>query len=340
MKITETVVGLLNGQIIKVYHLINDRSLQVDVLSYGATLMKILMPDRLGHVENIIVGFDKWESYIDHIAYFGASVGPVAGRINKGGWGEVQLTKNVGNVHMHGGIRAFSHRPWELFRAECAEDAVTLTLELTLEDGVNGYPGPVCTTVTFQLTNDNELILSYTGLADQRTLFNPTSHTYFNLSGDIKSLVDQHILTIHADKVTELDTSLCPTGQMLDVTGTAFDFRYGQVLNDFFKKMPNGLDTPFLLDRRGRWDIALEDRVSGRRVRIETGCQSVVVFTSNGMDEDYIVNGKRKMAAHLGVAIEPQMLPDAVRHTHFGSIIIEPGEIKQYRTLYQFQTLH
>lgn len=174
------------------------------------------------------------------------------------------------------------------------------------------------------------------GSSNQETLFNPTNHAYFNLSGNGKEKISTHILQIASDQVAELDHEKIPTGRLMDVEGTNFDFQSPKLLARQFFKQPQGYDDAFKLKHKeGQPQLYLADPKSKRKMEITTSEESVVVFTTTNMDENYVVCNQ-KMSSHLGIAIEPQGLPDAVHHSNFQSILLQPGIPKKHQTIYQF----
>jgi len=345
MEISKTRFGVLNGQEVNAFTLTNDSGMSVTCLNYGCIITKIFVPDRNGAMENVVLGFDSVEDYLQYSPYFGAVVGRVAGRIKGAAFeldGEVfSLTENENGNHLHGGIKGFSHVIWEA--ADFRDDAgIGITFTHQSSDGEEGYPGHLNVKVTYLLTNDNELTISYEAQSDQKTIINLTNHTYFNLSGDVKADILNHQLTMNSQAILELDEQLLPTGRVLDITDTAFDFREGRLLKDGTDSTHpqnvlagNGYDHPFVLNGEGERDITLVDSESGRTLRVETNQPSVVVYTSNQLEGNFQISGVQARK-YLGVCLETQGYPDAIHHPHFPSVVVDKDETYQSMTTYHF----
>lgn len=316
------------------YVLTNDRQAVFRCIDYGAVVTGIEVPDQFGKIENVVLGFKQFEDYVNDSPYFGAFVGRVAGRIADGAWSDYQLTKNEGQHHIHGGNHTFSQRVWES-RVVKEQDKIGVTFSLVSPDGDNGYPGNLNVTVTYYWTNDNIWEMLVTAESDQKTLFNPTNHTYFNLSGHTKRDILNHTLQMDAQNYAETNESKLPTGRLLPVANTAFDFRRAKKMTTAIKERPEGFDTPFKLT--GGKTIQLHDPDNGRTLVVETDREAVVVFSTTGMEEDYLVDGE-KMSSHRGIALETQELPDAINHPEFRTIVIEPEKTYRYWTKYMFTT--
>jgi len=332
VKLTKRHYGWVEEKEVIEYQLVNDQGAIFQCLNYGAVVNAILVPDHDGCLENVVLGFDKLSDYMAHPAYFGALVGRVAGRIRKGQWLNHQLTLNEKDNHIHGGENNFSQVVWQTKIVEDRTD--TLGIQFTYHSlaGENGYPGNLAVTVTYLWTNENTWVMNVEAKTDEQTLFNPTNHTYFNLSGDTKRTIAGHQLQIFSDVYAETSKDKCPTGQLLPVIKTVYDFREPVLMRTAIEKHPNGYDTAFKLSKG---IVNLNEQESGRRLEIQTTREAVIVFSTTGMDEDYFINGK-KMCSHLGIALETQELPDAVHHKHFQSIVLEPNKPHISQTIYRF----
>ncbi|WP_273122358.1 aldose epimerase family protein [Bacillus weihaiensis] len=346
MNITKTEYGHIQDQTIYQYRLKNDRGLEVAILNYGCIVTEIMMPDKHGQHENIVLGLSSLEEYQVNGPYFGAVVGRVAGRI-KGASFQLDdktyiLDQNDANNHLHGGNEGFSHKVWEAKTVE-EKDCVAVVFSYVSKDGEAGYPGNLQLKVTYSLTNENELKIDYNGQSDKKTILNPTNHTYFNLSGNSKRDVLSHTLQMESDQFLELDHESLPTGKKLLVTGTPFDFRNGRKLQDGVAStheqnqlVGNGYDHPFLLQDDCNFTISLYDEESGREVKIKTDQPSVVLYTANHLSDEYSFYG-HPSRKYLGVCLETQGLPDAIHHPEFPSIILNKGERYHTSTVYAFK---
>lgn len=349
MNITKRDFAIKDSSKVFSYTLENDHGMQLTCLNIGCIVTEIIVPDASGNFENVVLGFNTLEDYLQHMLYFGAVVGRVAGRI-KGATFELdgvnyELPKNEGNNHLHSGDQGFHERVWDATPVE-KENAIGIKFSYTSPDGEAGYPGEVTVTVTYWLTNDNQWIQEISGNTDQKTLLNMTNHSYFNLSGNVKTDILDHRLTLKSSLFLQLDDEFLPTGDIIDVTGTVFDFRNGRKLRDGISSVHpqnilvgNGYDHPFSLDENFNQEIILEDENSGRRLTIETDRPCVVLYTGNGIPEGFEVNHGIPARKNLGVCLETQGYPDAIHHSKLPSIVLAPGEEYKVMTTYTFETI-
>lgn len=335
----------LDGQTVTSYTMINDHGMEVTAIDYGCTITKILVPDRNGLVENVVLGFDTLEEYQQYSPYFGAICGRHAGRIANAEFSldgtTYQLAKNNGGNHLHGGLQGFDKVVWDTLVID-ENDSLRLEFSYLSKDGEEGYPGNLQMKVTYTLTNENELVITYEGVSDQPTVLNVTNHSYFNLSGNLKRDILQHTLRLKSDQFLELNEELIPTGEILPVEGTVFDFRNGRKIVDGTETtdpqnvlVGNGYDHPFLLAENGNKEIQLYDEESGRGLVIETDQPAVVLYTGNMLGEDFSVRGVPSRN-HLGLCLETQGPPDSPNHPHFPTSILEKGEKYKSVTKYKF----
>ncbi|MBM4761189.1 aldose epimerase family protein [Bacillus sp. B15-48] len=347
MKVTETIFGELAGRQVKAYTLANNQGMAITCLDYGCTITNISVPDRNGKIENVVLGFDSIENYLQHSPYFGCVVGRVAGRIGESQFDldgiTYELPKNEGDNHLHGGPKGFQRQIWDSSVAE-GGDECSIQFTYLSPDGESGYPGNLEVTVKYSLNNKNELSISYQGTTDKKTVVDLTNHSYFNLSGDGKRNILNHQLQLKSEQFLELDDSLLPTGQLLDVKNTPFDFTSMKKIGEEIEsehdqvKLVGGYDHPFLLSDHHCEEIILIDETSGRKLVVETDKPSVVCYTSNMLRNDFQIRGVQA-EKHLGICLETQSLPDAVHHPHFPSIVLEPNTCHQSKTIYKFSCL-
>ncbi|MBZ5750865.1 aldose epimerase family protein [Metabacillus rhizolycopersici] len=345
MRIVQKPFGEINGQNVDAYTLINDQNIEITCLNYGCVITKIVTPNRDGNYENIVLGFNNMEDYEKHSPYFGAVVGRVSGRI-KGGQFELdgqsfELEMNDNGNHLHGGSKGFSHVLWDAVILK-NEKEVGIQFSYTSPDGEEGYPGTVQVTITYLLNNDNEFLIHYQANSDKTTLLNLTNHTYFNLSGDLKRDALHHVLKIDSNQFVELNEQLLPTGELLDVTDTVFDFREGREIEEGVisnhpqnQLVGQGYDHSFLLNSHHNGEITMWDEESGRKLVVETDEVSVVLYTGNQLQEDLPVYGV-KSKKYLGLCLETQGLPDAIHHPHFPSYVLEKDQLFSSLTKYTF----
>ncbi|MDQ0256774.1 aldose 1-epimerase [Evansella vedderi] len=345
MQVSKEKFGELNGETITAFTLKNDAGFELTSIDYGCIITKMLVPDAKGTVENVVLGLDSIEEYEKYSPYFGATIGRVAGRIGGATFqldGETyELPVNDGNNHLHGGHKGFDRVIWDTKVIE-EKDYVGLEFTYFSPDGEEGYPGNLNVKVTYTLNNDNVFKIAYEGNSDKNTLLNLTNHTYFNLSGNLKRDILKHVLTMKSDRFIELNDELIPTGELLDVQDTVFDFRDGRVIQDgttsTYKQnilAGQGYDHPFVLNSNHDREIVLEDRESGRNLVIETDEPCVVLYTGNQLTEDFEISGV-KSKKYLGLCLETQKHPDAINQPNFPSIVLEKGKTYKSETTYSF----
>ncbi|MGM9904246.1 MAG: aldose epimerase family protein [Enterococcus sp.] len=316
--------------------ILKNDELEVVLLNYGARLHQIFAPDKHGHMENVLLSYDKLEDVLTDQSYFGATVGPVAGRIRDGLWNEQQLEKNSGKHHIHGGTNGWSFQFWDV---EIFKTPQSVGVVFYLKDTSSGYPGPIITTVTYRLIK-NKLEMTTTANSPVETICNPTNHAYFNLSGDGKRDIESHQLQVQLDSMLELDHEHLPTGERIKRKALPLDFYKPRTLSEILSHYPKGLDDVFLLSnpKLSKNILTLSEEISGRQLAIATTNKSVVLFSTTGFDADFSINGK-KMHSNYGLAIEPQEIPDIVHFPAFGSINLHPGQERISQTNYEFSQL-
>ncbi|MCI1858422.1 MAG: galactose mutarotase [Sporolactobacillus sp.] len=345
MEVTKGEFGMFHNQTVWQYTLTNDNDVKLKVMNYGATLNAIEVPDRNGQINDVVLGYDHFDDYLKQSDCFGATIGRVAGRIAKGQFtidqNDYQLPVNDRGNTLHGGPNSFDKQLWTGHPFQ-SDDRAGVKFDLYSADGTNGFPGNLHVSVSYSLNNRNEWQLHCEATTDKPTLFNPTNHVYFNLTGDLTQTIGNHLLTVNSQKYGEIKKDGLPTGRLIDVEGTLFDFRRpapvkrGFESDDPQNKLVNGYDHPFLLDKEsGKPDAILEDPGSGRRVTMTTTNNSVVVYTGNGLSPSIHMAGK-PMQPHQGITLEAQIMPDAIHHEGFGNIILRPGETFTADTVYRF----
>lgn len=347
MKLSKKKFGEVEDHSVYEYTLENSQGLSLSALNYGGTITSIQTPDKENQFTNIVLGFDELDNYEEFRPFYGALVGPVAGRIDKGEFTlegeEYQLQKNEGENHLHGGDPAFDSYLWNVTMEE-ENDEASIIFTTSISDGTNGYPGNREFKVRYTLTNTDEWIIQYEAETDKPTLINPTNHVFFNLSGDPAQTIKQQKLQIQSDYVAELREDNIPTGKLLPVKETDFDLNTPQLLEKGIEsdlpqlKDRDGFDHPFLLTHEtSDPDAVLSDETSGREVQVTTDRDAIVIYTHNGADDDYELNGE-KVQPYAGVAMEAQNMPDAINQKDFGDITLDPGEVYEAQTTYKFVT--
>ena len=345
-----TVFGKLpDGREVHQYMLTNKAGMVAQIIDYGATITSLLVPDRSGKIEDVVLGYDSPQGYMDGSTYFGAVVGRYGNRIAKGRFQldgkEYQLAVNDGENHLHGGKIGFNKVFWNAKVLHDTGEPV-LQLQYISPDGEEGYPGTVTLKVTYTLTGKNELRIDYEGTTDKPTVLNPTQHSYFNLSGSFTNTILDHQLTIEADGITPVDKGLIPTGQIMSVSNTPFDFRnptvIGSRINDPDQQLiwGHGYDHNWVL-RSGdkiRKAAELYEPKSGRVLTLFTDQPGLQFYTGNFLDGS--AKGKNGIAyqRRTGLCLETQAFPDTPNKPQFPSATLRPGQVYRQTTIFQFST--
>lgn len=335
--------SLADGTAITRYTLRNQHGMTARIITYGATLTELLVPDRDGRPGDVVLGFDDLGGYIDRSPYFGATVGRVANRIAKGRFSldgvEYKLATNNGPNFLHGGKKGFDKVVWQA-QAVQAPDSAAVRFSYVSRDGEEGFPGNVSVTVIYTLTNDNVLRLDYSATTDKATPVNLSNHTYWNLRGEGDIL--GHVLWMDADRYTPVDDTLIPTGRMAPVKGTPMDFTTPTAVGARIQDVPGkpvGYDHNFVL-KNGGGKLALALRLgepgTGRQMEMWTTEPGIQFYTGNFLDGT--LTGKRGVVYpfHGAIVLEAQHFPDSVNQPAFPSIVLAPGGTYTQTTLYRF----
>ena len=344
--------GMLPGKgAVEILTLRNDRGMAVSILTYGATVQSISVPDRNGVMDDVVLGFDSMPGYLGENPYFGSIIGRYGNRIANGSFtidGETfTLARNNGPNHLHGGLVGFDKVIWDWEAYTTDDDEAVVTLTYVSEDGEEGYPGTLSVTVTYTLTQGNELIVDYEAATTKATPVNLTQHSYFNLGGEGSGDVLDHVLSLNANRFTPVDSMLIPTGELRSVEGTPFDFKrrpaaIGSRIEQDNEQLQigGGYDHNFVLDG-GRRPLALAARVydpdSGRTLEVHTTEPGVQLYTGNFLDG---ITGKsgHVYGPRAGFCLETQHYPDSPNQPDFPSTILRPGEQYRSRTVFAFGT--
>jgi len=328
-----------DGRPVQLFTLTNAGGLVARITNYGATITELLVPDRAGRLDDVVLGFDDLAGYLGSRDYIGCTIGRVANRIAGGrftlGSGTHQLTLNDGANHLHGGRQGLDKVLWD---AEPPPGkAAALRLSHGSPDGHEGYPGRLDITVVMTLTDAGELILDYTARSDRPTPINLTNHSYFNLSGQGDIL--GHELMIAASNYTPTDDRLIPTGAIAPVRGTPFDFTRSTAIGARLDERPaaqGGYDQNYVLDRNSKVAARVYEPRSGRVVELMTTEPGVQLHTASFVEG--AVSGKRQIryGRHAGLALEAQHFPDSVNQPGFPGTILKLGETYRQTTTYKF----
>ncbi|MCW9706362.1 aldose epimerase family protein [Fodinibius salsisoli] len=327
--------GTLNDTAVDLYTLTNNNGLKASITNYGARLIELLTPDKEGELDNIIVGHSSMQDILDDKGnFFGAVIGRYANRISEGKFSldgkEYQLPKNERNHHLHGGPVGFHNVIWGAYQI----DAQRLRLSYRSEDGEAGYPGNLGISVTYTLTDEDKLEITFKAESDERTILNMTHHPYYNLLGvNNGGSVDHHLLTIPADQFLEVDQNLLPTGELLSVEGSPLDFNSPKPIGKErqaahpYLQHTRGYDHNLILNREREADMIFAARVE----EPETG-RSLEIHTSEPGLQFYTCERPVK-GITSAFCLEPQHFPDAPHHDHFPSAILDAYETYRWKTI-------
>lgn len=345
MEITSSHVTFKSGKEVTIYKLTNDKGMEVEVLSLGGILTKVIVPDKEGRFENVLLEWEELETYEKNPGYFSALIGRVAGRIY-----DAKVTindkvytfaKNNNGNTLHGGLIGFDKKIWSAVDETTKEETV-LKLTYFSEDGEEGFPGNLDTAVWYRLNNENELTIEYKAQTDQDTIVNLTNHAYFNLSGNAKRSVLEQEVCINADKICKLDHELIPDGELLSVEEhPAFNFKTRKPIgrdiaqDDIQLKYGNGYDHPWILSD-GNKAVEFYDPASKRCMEISTTEPGVVMYTMNFANNPIRLSNGEIQKPHYGVCFETQKLPIGYNEVFKEGVLLKQGDTYLSKTIFKF----
>jgi aldose 1-epimerase len=344
---------LPDGRQVRAFALENPDGSTVRIMELGATILELQVPDSNGKLEDVVLGFDNLEPYLDVGPYFGAVVGRYGNRIAKGRFsidGETyQLVTNDGENSLHGGAVGFDKRLWTGEPVTTAEGQ-GVRFSLTSADGDQGYPGELLATVTYTWTENHRLIVDYEATTDAPTVVNLTQHSYFNLDGHDSGSILEHTLELNADAYTPVDDTLIPTGEIRDVSGTPFDFRDPKKIGRDIDigedqlRIAGGYDHNFVL--RSGFEPGQLQRVatltsdsSGRQLLVYTDQPGVQFYSGNFLDGTLQGKAQANYGHRSGLCLETQHFPDSPNQPSFPTTRLDPGETYRTRTVFEFSTV-
>ncbi|CAG4990444.1 unnamed protein product [Colias eurytheme] len=344
--LTEQHFGSFNEDPVKKFTWQTSNGFSVSVISYGAIVQSIKVPDQNGEIKDVVLGFDTFEDYVTKNArFFGSTIGRCANRI-RGGTFQLdgvtyQLAKNNGDNHLHGGIIGFNKVNWQ-----SVVDGTKVVFSYLSKDGEEGYPGELLVNVTYEVKDDDCLYIDFKATTDKKTIVNMTNHSYFNLAGHesgSQGLFD-HVITVNADKITESNAANIPTGRLLKVGGTPFDLRVPVRLGDIISKHEKLFDHNFCVSDSGMEGLnfvaKVEHPASGRTLEVYSNQPGVQVYTGYFLPApgDQAIIGKQGVEYRRNAAfcLETQIYPDAINHPHFPSVVLKPGDVYDHRVMYNF----
>ena len=338
----------VDGKEVSLYTL-RGGDLVMQVTNYGARVISLWVPDRNGNYADVEIGSENIDRYINSTSerYLGAAVGPVANRIAYGKFTldgkEYSLPKNNKDTHtLHGGTLGIDRIVWEV--KSCSENEIVFSA--LLPDGQDGFPANRTIEMVYRLTDNNEFVVEYNATTDAKTVLNLSHHSFFNLEGDGEGTILDHILTIKSKAITPVDNMLIPTGEILNIEGTAFDFRephaIGERINDEHAqlKVSSGYDHNWVLDREDNGEVIkvadLYSPKSGRGMEVHTDQIGIQFYSGNFFNGSYINKYGKPVAHHGSLALETQRYPDSPNHPEFPSCTLRPGEVYTHTCIYKF----
>ena len=346
---------LPDGTPIEKYTLQNSNGVQATVITYGGILQALVVPDKNGKGDDIVLGFDDVDGYIKNgNVYFGATIGRFGNRIADGRFeidgNTYQIPQNDGSNALHGGPKGFDTKVWKA-KPSNKDGSVGVELSYVSPDGEMGFPGTLTTHVTYSLNDDNELRIEYRATTDKSTVLNLTNHAYFNLAGAGNGTILDQVATLHASHYTPVTEKLIPTGELAAVAGTPMDFLkptpFGKHIKDDHQQLKyaepkqGGFDFNWVLDTEGDVDkVAAEvsDPKSGRVLQLYTSEPGVQLYTSNFLDGSIKGKGGKTYPHWSGFTLETQHFPDAPNQPNFASTRLDPGQTYTQTTVYKFPT--
>ena len=337
-----------NGNEIFRYTLTDENGNSLSVLNYGATIQSLVVTDKNGVKKDVVLGFDNLAQYENNTdrTYFGAVVGRVANRIGGGKFTlegvDYTTPQNNNGQTLHGGLKGLDMVVWNVLEVTDS----SIRFGYTAPDGQDGFPGNLTIVMDYILTENDEFKVSYSATTDKTTVVNLSHHSFFNLKGEAGGTITDHILQIDADYITPTDANLIPTGELLAVEGTPFDFRTAHAIGDMIDadneqlKNGRGYDMNWVLSRENNGEVvkvmSIYEPQSGRGFEVYTDQPALQFYSGNFFDGSYDGKYGKPLAFRESVVFETQKYPDAVNHSSFPSVVLTPGEEYTHTCIYKF----
>jgi aldose 1-epimerase len=342
--------ALSDGAKVEAVTLTNGASMSAKIMTLGATLQSLIVPDKSGHKDDVVLGYDTAQEYLTRPNFFGASVGRYANRIAKGKFSldgkTYTLVTNDGPNSLHGGTRGFDKRMWKIDSVSNGAEA-KVVFSYVSADGEEGFPGELKVTATYSLNEQNELRLDYRATTSKPTVLNLTNHSYFNLSGNDARDVMGNLVTLHAARFTPVDATLIPTGERRAVAGTPFDFRTPRRVGERIRdardqqiRFGRGYDHNFIVDGAAgtlRPAAVVQEPVSGRVLEMSVSAPGIQFYTGNFMDGTFFGKNGRAYRQGDAICLEPGVFPDAPNHADFPTARLNPGQAYVNTMVYKFK---
>jgi len=333
---------------LKSYTLTNTNGIKMEVTNFGGRIVSLFVPDKIGKMGDVVLGYDSLKQYLTGNLYFGAMIGRYGNRIAKGKFSlngkSYQLPLNNGENSLHGGPIGFHNAYWNITLI----NNTSLRMTYRSKDGEAGYPGNLDVIVTYTLSDKNELVIDYEATTDQETIVNLTHHSYFNLAGAGNGDILNHELTINAEEINYVDSGLIPTDAPKKVKGTPFDFtaphKIGERIdqNDEQLKFGHGYDHNWILKKKGNelsMAAKVVEPVSGRIMEVWTTEPGLQFYSGNFLSDKEIGKGNKVYPFRSAFCLEAQHYPDSPNHPNFPSTVLKPGEKYSQKTIYKFDVV-
>ncbi|MCI9411391.1 MAG: galactose mutarotase [Eubacterium sp.] len=344
MSVTTSNFGTTkDGKEVTLYAIENKNGMKAEVIDYGANIVRLLVPDKEGKLDDVVLGFDDVTGYEVNGCFFGAFIGRHGNRIGDARFElngvTYELEKNDGENNLHGGTPGYHQ---VMYEAASMDNSVTFYR--VSPDMEQGYPGNLEISVTYTVTDDNELKISYLAKSDKDTLCNVTNHTYFNLKGHDGGEITDHKVWIRANGFTETTDDLIPNGNIVDVTGTPMDFREKKAIGDDIEAdykpltIAGGYDHNYALDKTpGKVEkvAELSEETTGRTMEVYTDLPGMQLYTGNFIKKENGKNGT-EYTKRTGVCFETQFFPNSVNVPAFDSCVLKAGDAFASTTIYRF----
>lgn len=333
------------GKTIELFKLVNENGMSVKVTNYAASLTDVSVPDKQGNFEHVVLGFDSLESYLGKHPKLGATVGRFANRIRNAEFNlngqTYHLEKNNKGHSIHGGTQGFNRQIFDTDTFYTVKDTAIVIFKYRSIHQEGGFPGNLDISVAYKLTNNNEIILEYTAVTDKPTVVNFTNHSYFNLTG-CKDPVLSHLYMIRADSITPVDSIGIPTGELISVAGTEYDYTSPLPAEMRIRRMGKGYDINYKLNKSSdspELAAVVVEPVSGRILKAYTTEPGMQFYIPNS-NMDYLAgHDGKKYGRYYGFCLEMQHFPDSPNNPQFPTTSLFPGETYRQITIYKFETI-
>lgn len=344
MNMKRALFGEADGKQIFQYTFTNVNGMSVSMINYGGIVTHLIVPDRDGNLQDVVLGYDNLQQYLDNNSpYFGAIAGRYANRIALGKFSidgnEYQLATNNGTNHLHGGLKGFDKVVWDV-EDFIFPDSAGVVLTYLSPDGEEGYPGYLLSKVIYTLNNNNELRIDYEAETDKPTPINLTHHSYFNLGGQGNGDIYNHQLQIFADYYIPVDETLIPTGELSPTAMTYMDFTAPIEIGNGIHQVDGGYDHTFVLnnfDGSVREVARVIENKSGRLMKVFTDQPGIQFYSGNFLDGSITGKESKVYKQHYGFCLETQHFPDSPNQPDFPPTLLRPGEKYQTTTIYRFE---